>query len=451
MPPRPGRAGDMRRTALPLVGTLLLVFLPASLAAQGPAPLVIRTAVDDAIHPITSEFITGALEIAEGRGAEVFVLQLSTPGGLETAMREIMSAFLNSPVPIVLYVGPSGAHAASAGFLIAMAADVVAMAPGTNMGAASPVAVGVGGGDVGETMERKMMQDATAYARSVAERQGRPADLAAEAVTSGRSFPAEEAVELGLADFLADDVDEVITRLDGMTIGDGDGGTVLELSGAVVEDVEMTLRQRFLATLANPQVAYILLLLGALGLYFEFSTPGAILPGVLGGISLLLALLAFQILPISFAGLALIALAILFFIAEVKVASYGLLTVAGLVSFVLGSLILIPGPVPELRLHLGFVLPTALAVAAVAAGLLWLVIRTHRGRVMTGAKGLVGEVGEARDEIDGTGGRVFVHGELWKARAEEPVAAGQEVEVVGIGDGMVLRVRPRTTTKGNPR
>ena len=433
-----------RRDACCLVpAVLLVVAIPAAAQAPESQPFVLVAELADTIHAITSEYVVEALDTATRRGADLFLLQIDTPGGLDRSMRDIIQAFRASPVPVCLFVGPSGARAASAGFFMAMAADIVVMAPGTNMGAASPVLVG-GGAD--ETMQKKMIQDAEAYIRSLAEDRGRPVDLAAEAVTDGRSFAAQEALDVGLADFIADDIDALLAIIDGRRISKGGADTVLQLDGAQVETLELSLRQRVLAVVADPQVAFILMLAGLAGLYFEFSTPGAVLPGVLGGICLVLALQAFQILPISFAGMLLIALALLFFILEVKVTSYGLLTVAGVVAFVLGSLMLFPGPIPELRLQLGFVLPTALGVLAITGSLVWLVVHSHRARVQTGPRGLVTKIGHATSDLEpGSPGSAFVHGELWRARSDVPVRSGDAVEVVGVESGMVLRVRPSHT------
>jgi membrane-bound serine protease (ClpP class) len=442
------------RRILILIGFLPLLCPLAAVLAQDAAPaiaadpLVVLAQLADVIHPITAEYVVDTLADAERRGASLFVLQIDTPGGLDSSMRDIIQAFLASPVPICLYVGPSGARAASAGFFMAMAADVVAMAPGTNMGAASPVAVG--GAQPDETMAKKLMQDAEAYMRSLADQSGRPSDLAAEAVSDGRSFSAAEALAAGLADYLVDDFDALLGVLEGTRVRKAGRDIELRLEDPEIITVEPSLRQKILAIIANPQVAYMLMLMGLAGLYFELSTPGAILPGVLGGMSLVLALLAFQVLPISYAGLALIALAIVFFIIEIKVTSYGLLTIAGLVSFVLGSLMLVPGPIPEMRLQLSFVLPTALGVASLAAFLVTLVVRAHRSQVQTGPAGLVGESGTARGDLEpGVLGTVFVHGELWRARSDAPVAAGQTVEVTEVGrTGMELRVRPYPTERG---
>jgi len=416
-------------------------------SAQDVAPRVVRARLADVIHPITAEYVVQAIADAEEQRADLFVLEIDTPGGLDTSMREIIQAFLGSEVPVCLYVGPAGARAASAGFFMAMAADIVVMAPGTNMGAASPVAVG---GELDETMEKKLQEDAQAYIRSLAEQHGRPVDLAVAAVSDGRSYSAAEAVDAGLADLMVDDFEDLLAALDGRQVERADRVWQLALGDAVVVDREMSTRQRLLAIIAHPQIAYVLMLIGVAGLYFELSTPGAILPGVVGGVSLVLAMLAFQVLPISFAGLALIALAILFFILEIKVTSYGLLTVAGLVAFVLGSLMLVPGPIPEMRLQATFVVPTALAVVGLAAFLLSLVLRTHRGQVRTGPAGLVGDVGHAtRGFRPGEDGEVFVHGEVWKARADQAVQSGEAIEVTGLESGMTVRVRTRPANQPN--
>lgn len=428
------------------------MLLLAPLAAQEPAAqapsgdtgaarTVVQANVDDVVSPVTAEFILESLQRAQDEEAALFLLRLSTPGGLDVSMRDIMQGFLSSPVPTAVWVAPSGARAASAGFMIALAADLVAMAPGTNMGAATPVSVGGEGMD--ETLANKVIQDAVAYARSVAEQRGRPPDLAAEAVSGGRSFPAGEALEVGLADAIAGDLEQLLEVFDGRTIRRGSEAMVIDVAGATVVSVEMSLRQRILSTIANPQIAYILMLLGVMGLYFELSNPGAVLPGVVGAVSLVLALLAFQQLPISYAGLALLALGIIFLILEINVVSYGLLTVAGALSFVLGSLLLFRGPIPEMRLHLPFVLPTALVFLGLSAALVRLVVGAHRGKVATGAGGLVAEVGRAVTALGpDSPGEVFVHGELWKAQSEVAVEAGQPVEITAVEPGLCVRVRP---------
>lgn len=431
-----------------LLGIALATATVLLAQGSGNRSLVVVAQLGDAIHPISAEYIVDAIDVASRQRADLFVLQIDTPGGLDQAMRDIVQAFLAAPVPVCLFVGPAGARAASAGFFMAMAADIVVMAPGTNMGAASPVAIG---GSPDETMQRKLMQDAEAYIRSVALEKSRPPELAAAAVIEGRSFSAAEAIATGLADFEAEDLEGLLDGLAGRVVEKGGREFVLDLTDRELVSVELTLRQRILSSLANPTVAYLLMLIGVAGLYFELSTPGAVLPGVVGGLSLILAMLAFQILPISFAGLALIALGVVFLILEIKVTSYGLLSVAGLVAFVLGSLMLIPGPIPEMRVHPMLVFPAALAMGGIVAFLVRLVIKTHRGRVRTGRAGLVGEIGKATNDFgpDTADGAVFVHGENWKARSAMRVRRDDPVEVVGVGQGLVIRVRPHLEQKGS--
>jgi membrane-bound serine protease (ClpP class) len=402
---------------------------------------VVKVRVDSIIHPVAVEFITESLEEAERREAVAFVIELATPGGLLTSTREIFSAMLGSEIPVIVFVGPSGAQAASAGFFILMAADVAAMAPGTNTGAAHPVA-----GD-GQTIEgvmaEKVEQDAAATIRSLATRNGRNAELAEEAVVESRSFTAEEALENELIDLIAPDVPRLLEEIDGWEVAGIDGGTVvLRTSGAQIEVLEMSAIQKLLATIAHPNIAYILMTLGGLGLYFELSNPGVVLPGVIGAICLILAFFALSVLPVNYAGIALMLLAMIFFIAEIKVTSYGLLTVAGLISLALGSMMLFKSADPAIRVGTDVLVAAVLFTAVVVVSLMTMVVRAHRNQVRTGVEGLVHERGVARSELSPEG-KVFVHGELWNAVAESPVEAGEPIEVVAV-DGMILRVRSRS-------
>jgi len=315
------------------------------------------------------------------------------------------------------------------------------MAPGTSTGAAHPVSVSLTGQGMDKTMEEKVVNDAAAYIRSLAEKRGRNVRLAEDAVRKSLSYTEREALDGGLVDLVAGTEDELIARLDGRTIKRFDGTPrSLALAGRPVVERPMTFRQRFLLTVANPNLAYILLLIGLVGLYFEFSHPGAILPGVLGGISLLLAVFAFQILPINYVGLGLILLAIILFILEIKVQSFGMLAVGGIAAMIIGSLMLVKAPIAELRPSLSFVLPVVLAFAAIVLFLLTLVFKAHARRALTGREGLVGETGTARTDLS-PAGKVFVHGELWEAEAETPVRAGERVKVIEVLEGLKIRVR----------
>lgn len=435
------RASLARRVvALAYLATGLLLLGGFGVAQETPtAPRVVRVVIDSIIHPVASEFIIESLEEAQRSGADAFVIELSTPGGLLTSTREIFTSILGSEIPVIVYVSPSGSQAASAGFFILESAHIAAMAPGTNAGAAHPV---LGSGEEIEgVMGEKVEQDAAATIRSLASRHQRNAELAEEAVLESRSYTADEALESNLIDLVANDLDSLLAEIDGTEVDlGGDQPVVLSTAGASIETLEMTGFQKFLAALAHPNIAYILMTLGGLGLYFELSNPGAVLPGVIGGICLILAFFALSVLPVNYAGIALIILALIFFIAEVKVTSYGLLTVAGIISLVIGSLMLFKSADPAIRVSLDVIISMAVFTALVVAFLVSMVVRAHRSQVRTGIEGLVHERGVARTEIAHSG-KVFVHGELWDATAKDPIPAGTPVSVVAV-EGMVLRVRP---------
>jgi len=416
---------------------LLFLALAAPLSA---AAAIVRIKVDAPIHPVTSEYVVQSLEKADRDGADLVVLTLDTPGGLDTSMREIMAAIVNAKTPVAVFVGPSGSRAASAGFFIALAADVFAMAPGTSTGAAHPVGVSITGQAMDKTMEEKVVNDAAAYIRTVAEKRGRNVRMAEDAVRKSLSYTEREALEGGLIDLIVGTEEELVARLDGRVFKRFDGSArTLALAGKPLVDRPMTFRQRFLLTIANPNLAYILLMIGLLGLYFEFSHPGAILPGVLGGISLLLAVFAFQILPINYVGLGLILLAAILFVLEVKVQSFGMLAVGGIAAMIIGSLMLIKAPITELRPSLRFVLPVVLGVSAIVIFLLTLVVRAHARRPFSGREGMIGEMGTARTDL-APSGKVFVHGELWEAEAGEPIRVGEKVKVIEVLGGLKIRV-----------
>ncbi len=395
--------------------------------------------VEAPIHPITEEYILRALSLAE-MNSSPFILQLNTPGGLDTSMRNIMKRMMNSSVPVVVYVAPSGGRAASAGFFIALSADFVAMAPGTSMGAAHPVAMGQ---KMDKVMSEKVAQDASALVRSLARMRGRDVKAAEEAVTKSRSYNEKEALDLHLADAVAEDLPRLLEVLDGRVVSKPDGREFkLKTAGAEVKTVEMTFREKFLTVIANPSLAYFLLMLGLLGLYFEFSHPGAVIPGVVGGISLILAFFAFQILPISIAGLLLILLGIGLFVAEAKVQGFGLLGMGGGVALFIGSLMLIKSPDPSMRPSLSVITSTVIGVTLIALFLIYLVARAIREKPMTGPEGMLGEEGEVFSDFVEGRGKVFVHGELWNAVSTEDLKRGDRVVVKGV-KGMVLMVEKK--------
>jgi membrane-bound serine protease (ClpP class) len=423
---------NMKRT-LRLSALLVLLALPS-------AASIYRITVDAPVHPISSEYITRSIDRADKDGASLLIIVLNTPGGLDSAMREIITKILSSPVPVLVYVAPGGARAASAGFYIGIASDLFVMAPGTSTGAAHPVGVSITGQAMDKTMEEKVTHDAASYIKTLAEKRGRNVQAAEDAVRKSLSYTEKEALEKGLIDFVAANEAEIIARLDGQTVkrfnGDMDE---LRLKGEAVVDVPMTARQKFLLTISNPNLAYILLMLGLLGLYFEFAHPGAILPGVLGAISLLLAIFSFQILPINYVALLLILLAIALFILEVKIQSFGILGVGGVIAMVIGSVMLVNSPIPELQPSLKIVIPMAVGLSLIFLFLLFLVVRAHSRRAFTGKEGLVGEIGTAQTDLNPEG-KVFVHGELWNAEAAEPIARGSKVRVNRVLDSLKIRV-----------
>ncbi|MCI0452413.1 MAG: nodulation protein NfeD [Candidatus Latescibacteria bacterium] len=411
----------------------------ARAAAQTQATVVVGD-IDGAIGPVSTTYVERLIALADERDASCLVLRMDTPGGLSASMRDVIQAVLASPVPVVVYVWPEGAHAASAGALIALSAHVVAMAPGTNIGAAHPVSIGAGE-EENDVMDEKVTNDAAAYARSLADRRGRSVEWAECVVRESISSTAEEAVAEGVADFVAADLAELLARVDGRRTSTPAGEVVIRASGAAVEVVPATFRERFLARISDPNIAYVLMLVGVFGIIFELQNPGSILPGVAGAVSLVTAAFALQMLPISWTGVALIALAIAMFILEIKVASHGLLTIGGVVSMVIGSIMLIDSPLPFMRVSLAVIIPSVAFTALFFLFAVGMGIKAQRRKVTTGSEGLVGEVGTARTAV-APEGTVFVRGELWSAHSDEPLAPGDAVEVIAV-DGMKVNVRRR--------
>lgn len=410
----------------------------AGAAAELAGPEVVHVHLRSILHPVAKQFLVDALAESDRAGAALVVVELDTPGGLLSSTREISTAMLGAATPVAVYVAPSGAQAASAGFFLLMAADFAAMAPGTNTGAAHPV--GGQGETIAGVMGEKVEQDAAATIRALAGRRGRNIALAEEAVVKSRSFTDQEALANGLADIVAPDLAQLLVALEGRAWEKAGRKGTLALGGARIRDVEMSRFQRLLAALVHPNIAYLLMTIGFLGIYFELAHPGAVLPGVVGGIALVLGLYALSVLPVNYAGVGLILLALVFFIAEIKVTSYGLLAVGGIIALVLGSLLLFRDLDPALRLSRGLVAATAVAAALVVGFLAVLAARAQRTPVLTGKAGLVGELGRAIENLDPSG-RVFVHGEIWNADSDAPVRSDQSVRVVGV-DGLRLKVRP---------
>jgi len=430
----PEFAARARRAGVILTLVALWCGMPPAFAASRQVN-VIR--VEGVISSSAAEYIVAAIKQAEKDKVAALVIELDTPGGLDTSMRAIIKEMLAAERPIVVYVAPSGARAASAGAFITLAAHIAAMAPGTNIGAAAPVAMG---GQMDKTMEKKVTNDAAAYMRTIAEKRGRPIDLAEEWVRKATAKTETEALKTKLIDVVSPKLEDLLQAIDGRVVTTAAGKVKIETKDATVTRGEMNLREKILKIIADPTIAYFLLLLGLAGLYFEFSTPGAILPGVLGGISLILALYAFQQLPINYAGVLLILLAIVMFIAEIKIVSHGVLTLGGVAAMILGSVLLIDSPVPDMRIPLTTIIATALAVAGFFTLIVGTAARALWSRTTTGREGLVGEVGVVRSRL-APRGQVFVRGELWNAEAESPVEPGDSVRVAKI-EGLTLQVVP---------
>lgn len=450
----PNRARSLRQLVRPQLVALLALVTVAFVAtlfgtaiaqsegaspSQGSSASVYEVVISDAIGPVTARFLIEGIDEAQNRGFDAVLVHLDTPGGLDVAMREMVKAILGSEIPVIIYVSPSGARAASAGLFLALAAPVAAMSPGTNIGAASPVSLGGGPASPDSTMAKKVVNDSVAYVRSLAERWGRNAEWAEEAVRDGVSVSAEEAVTLGVVDLIAEDRTALFAALDGRVVELTSGDRELRLIGASIETAEMTGRDRILAMLTNPSLAYLLLLAGILGIALELYNPGSILPGTVGGVSLILAFFALQQLPVNAAGILLLLLGLVLFFLEIKVPSYGILSVGGFVSLVLGSIFLYRTDT-MVGVSFSVILPTVLFFAAFLLFAATMAARAQKRQGMTGREGMIGEVGEAISELRPEG-RVFVHGEYWSAVSSQPVDEGERVRVRSV-DGLRLGVEP---------
>lgn len=417
----------MRRRAIWIAVVLVLLTGSGVLAEEiVGGETVMTVTLADPIGPGVAEFVEDAIDEAADAGAACLVIRLDTPGGAVESMRKIVRAIYAARIAVVVYVSPSGARAASAGVMITMAADIAAMAPGTNIGAAHPVAGG--GKEMEKTMTQKVTNDLVAFTKGIAQRRGRNAEWAEKAIRESVSITAEEALKLDVIDLIAKDLNELLAKIDGREIH---GKGVLKIAGAEITEIEPNLRTKILKVISDPNIAYILFMIGLAGLYFELSQPGAIFPGVIGAIALVLAFFSFQTLPVNIAGVLLIVLSVIFFILELKVTSYGMLSVAGVLSLVLGSLMLFKGAGPQFQVAWQLLVPTVLAISGFFVAVVTLVVRAHTHRPIGGPEGLVGEIGVVK-KANGQEGKVQVHGELWNARFQTPAAVGTKVTVQAV-------------------
>ncbi len=418
-----------------------------ALAVQslGAAVKAVAVDVDDMVHPVTVDIVGGAIALARQQNASVLILRLNTPGGLADAMRETITEIIASPVPVVTYVAPSGGRAASAGFFLLEAGDIAAMAPGTNTGAAHPVALT---GQMDPVMKEKVENDAAAYLRSICAKRGRNSALAETAVRQSKSFTEREALDQNLIELIAPSESELLTTLDGRKVTRFDGSSVtLHTAGAEIVTYQRTLRQEIVSAIADPNIALILLVLGALGIYVEFTSPGLIAPGIAGAILALLGLSALSVLPISWLGAALMILALTLFVLEAKFTSHGVLGVGGAIAMILGAVMLVDSPLPEMRIRWGTAIALTIPFSIITILLVSLALRARRAKVETGTEGMVGETGSAITDL-APSGKVFVHGEYWDADSSTPAPAGARVRVVAVNK-LRLSVEPAQQTKGD--
>jgi len=418
--------------------SLLFIFLLSSWLFSAAQRHVNLITIDGAIGPVSARIIDKAIDSSVEDSAEVLVIELNTPGGLDESMRLITRKMLNSEVPVIVYVSPSGSRAASAGVFITLSANIAAMTPGTNIGAAHPVSIG---GQMDSTMGEKVENDAAAYIKSIADKRGRNMAWAEEAVRKSVSITESEALKLGVIDFVSANLRELLDSCDGRKVNLPSGEKVLNTKNIEVRRAEISVRDRILEVITNPTIAYILLTIGMWGIFFELSNPGAIFPGIVGGICLILAFFALQSLPINYAGLLLMILALILFILEVKIVSHGALTIGGIISMIFGSLLLFESPVPYMRVSLVVILCVVGATAAFFLFAMGMAIKAQKRKVTTGDKGLVGAVAVARTPLNPEGD-VFIHGEIWRAEADQTIERGEKVIVTAV-ENLTLKVKKK--------
>lgn len=415
---------------------LALCPIPSPSPAHG-AEIVVA-AYEGVINPVAAEYLHDALTFAQSSGAQALILKLDTPGGLDTSMRLMIKDMTASTTPVIVFVAPSGGRAASAGVFITIAAHVAAMAPGTNIGAAHPVAMG--GGEMDRTMKEKVENDAVAYIKSIAEQRGRNVSWAEEAVRKSVSVTEQEALTLKIIDIVAENISALLRQLNGRKVSLPNGSLTLSTTGATLHEFPMGTRLELLKILSDPNIAYLLMSIGTIGIMAELYSPGAILPGIIGAISLILAFYSLQSLPVNYAGALLAILGVVFLLLEISVTSYGLLALGGVAAMTLGGLLLIKSDAPYLQLSLTFLLPTVLTAGGLIGAVVWMAVKSGRSKPVIGTEGMIGSVGIAKTDLNPRG-QITVHGELWEAISRHPIRQGEPAEVVSI-EGLTLTVTP---------
>ncbi|MEW6570605.1 MAG: nodulation protein NfeD [Nitrospirota bacterium] len=415
----------------------LILFFVANAHSQDAQKEVMVITISGVINPVAAEYIGKSIKRANEQKVEALIIELDTPGGLETSMRKIVKDIIGSEVPVVVFVSPSGSRAASAGAFITLAAHIAAMAPGTNIGAAHPVGLGE---KMDKTMIEKATNDAAAYIKSIAERRGKNVKWAEDAVRKSISATESEALKENVIDLVVSDLNALLSEIDGKKVQTILGERVLNTKGAKIIREEMGIRHKILNLISDPNIAYILMLLGFYGLFFELTNPGSLFPGIIGGICLILAFYAFQTLPVNYAGLLLIILAIILFILEVKIVSHGILTIGGIIAMIIGSLMLFESPAPFMKLSLSIILPAVVITALFFSLTLGLAFKAYKRKPVTGVEGLIAEKGIADTDITRDGGMVLLHGERWSAYSDEPISRGEKIVVEAVS-GLKVKVR----------
>ncbi|MDK2742812.1 MAG: nodulation protein NfeD [Nitrospira sp. BO4] len=438
--PRDGRkkrSPCLRGLTAAIVGPGLALCLTLSHSPAHADDIIVAT-YEGIINPVAAEYLHDALAFAQSSGAHALILKLDTPGGLDTSMRLMIKDITGSPIPVIVFVAPSGGRAASAGVFITMAAHVAAMAPGTNIGAAHPVAMG--GGEMDNTMKEKVENDAVAYIKSIAEQRGRNVSWAEDAVRKSLSATEQEALKLKIIDLIAEDIPTLLRYLQGRKIALSHGSITLSGETATLREFPMGTRLEVLKTLSDPNIAYLLMSIGTIGIMAELYSPGAILPGIIGAISLILAFYSLQSLPVNYAGVLLVILGAVFLLLEISVTSYGLLALGGLAAMTLGGLLLIKSDAPFLQVSLSFLLPTVMTIGALIGVIAWTAVKGGRRRPVTGAEGMIGSIGIARTDLNPRG-QIALQGEIWEAISQTPIRQGEAAEVMSV-EGLTVKVAP---------